>query len=443
MKIAFLGSNEELYEKIIKKLPEHIGVGFAKTVSELSEEDFNIVFTDETFKDREEFENFFLMHPYTLFVRIGDDKGSSFFDLEIEAEDPDSIAKEVKKLVKEFENDNSSVYTTYLIKLFTSLGIIGRSPEMLEVYRLAHRVSELSITVLLLGESGTGKELFAKAIHRLSKRKDKPFIAINCGAIPENLLEDELFGHTKGAFTGAISDKPGKFEVADGGTLFLDEISTMTPALQVKLLRVLQEKEVERIGENRVRKVDVRVIAATNENLEKLIKDGKFREDLYYRINVFPIRIPPLRERREDIPLLATHILRNFCKEESLSEKRFSLTALKILQGYDFPGNVRELENIVKRAAVLSAKRDIILPEDLPQEVKAVKLEDETGFNFSLHESSQSLTGYVQNIEKKLILQTLEKTGWNKKKAAELLNIKRTTLLEKIKKYGLERKDDE
>ncbi len=440
MKIGFIGKNEELYEEIIKSLPEHIGIIHAESFDKLINEELNIIFTDEEIKNFEEIKEVLARYPYTLFVKIGEDEGE-IFDFKIEDNEIKEIVSKVKKIIKEFENDKSSVYTTYLIKLFSRLGIIGRSSGMLEVYKLVDKVAELSLTVLLLGESGTGKELFAKAIHRLSRRREKPFVAINCGAIPENLLEDELFGHVKGAFTGAISDKPGKFEVANGGTLFLDEISTMTPALQVKLLRVLQEKEVERIGENKVRKVDVRVIAATNENLESLIKKGEFREDLYFRLNVFPIKIPPLRERREDIPILATYILRTFCNEEGIGEKRFSLTALRILEAYDYPGNVRELENIVKRSAVMAVKRDVILPEDLPEEVKKVKLDD-TSKELILNEEASSLTGYVQTIEKKLILQTLEKTNWNKKKAAELLKIKRTTLLEKIKKYGLEKKDE-
>ncbi len=442
MKIAFIGENEAVYEKIIKGLPDHISILHKNSFYDIvynDEADINVIFTDEEIKDEKVLNELIENFPYTLLIKLGESKFENNYDYTIKEKEPSEVLKEIKKIIKELESDSSSIYSSHLIRLFERHGIIGRSEKIIEVYKLVDKVSNLSITVLLEGESGTGKELFAKVIHKLSLRKDKPFVAIHCGAIPENLLEDELFGHKKGAFTGAINDREGKFELAHGGTIFLDEISTMSPALQVKLLRVLQEKEVERIGENSVRKVDVRVIAATNVKLENMIKEGKFREDLYYRLNVFPIIIPPLRERKDDIPVLATHILRKFCKDEGIPEKRFSLTSLKLLQGYNFPGNVRELENTVKRAAILSGRREVILPEDLPPEVKAIRLEESSKVTSEDDKEANSLTGYVQNIEKKLILQTLEKTGWNKKRAAELLNIKRTTLLEKIKKYGIDR----
>ncbi|MDY6951551.1 MAG: sigma-54 dependent transcriptional regulator, partial [Thermodesulfobacteriota bacterium] len=242
--------------------------------------------------------------------------------------------------------------------------LIGKSDQMLKVYSLIKKVADTRANVLILGESGTGKELVAQAIHENSARKDKPFVVINCGGIPEHLLESELFGYMKGAFTGAYSDKPGLFEVAQGGTIFLDEIGELPPLLQVKLLRVIQEKAFRRVGGSKDITVDVRIIAATNQDLEKKVEDGSFREDLYYRLHVIPVNIPPLRERKEDIPVLTKHFIERYSREFSKEIKKISAYAMELLMGYRFPGNVRELENIIERSVALETS-NIVLPENL------------------------------------------------------------------------------
>ncbi len=300
------------------------------------------------------------------------------------------------------------------------------SKAMEEVIEKAKKVSETNLPVLILGESGTGKELVARFIHENSRRKNFPYIAINCSAIPENLLESELFGYEKGAFTGADRYKPGKFELADGGTLVLDEVSELHPSLQAKLLRVLQEGEVERLGGLKPREVDVRIISSTNRDLEKLVSEGKFREDLYFRIAVFPIRIPPLRERKEDVEHLAEYFLREYGREAGKHGLKFSPEARRKLLSYDFPGNVRELENIIQRAVVL-AKGESVKPDDLIfTEVGFSRGEEEEVFN-------------IDEMERRLIIKALNRTGWNRKKAAELLGISERTLRNKIKEYDLRR----
>jgi len=261
-------------------------------------------------------------------------------------------------------------------------------------------------------------------------------VSINCGAIPENLLESELFGHVKGAFTGAVQTRIGRFEQANGGTIFLDEIGNMPLALQVKLLRVLQEREFERVGGNSTVKVDVRIVAATSSNLEQMVKDGTFREDLYYRLNVIPIDLPPLRERREDIPLLVQRFIEHFCETHKLDLKTISPHVLKVLMAYDWPGNVRQLENIAERMVALTANRPAILPADLPGEIQ-----NRDSLNFvpliEIPEGGISFQDVVTDMERELIVQSLRKTNGNKKLAAKLLNLKRTTLIEKIKRIGL------
>jgi len=314
--------------------------------------------------------------------------------------------------------------------------LIGVSEPMRQVYALIKKVADTDSTVLILGESGTGKELVAKAIHYNSRRADRPLIPVNCGAIPEELLESELFGHVKGAFTGAVATRPGRFEMADGGTIFLDEIGDMSPKLQVKLLRVLQERKFEPVGSNRTLEVDVRIITATNKNLEKAVKDRFFREDLYYRLNVIPIHLPPLRDRKSDIPVLVDHFLSVFSQENGRVKPHISDEAMQILFRYPWPGNVRELENVMERLVILKREGDII-KEDLPERlvrntgnvVTEVQIPDE-GLNFK---------NVVNDFEKKLILKALEKTGWNKNQAAHLLKLNRTTLVEKIKKRNLEK----
>jgi transcriptional regulator with PAS, ATPase and Fis domain len=294
----------------------------------------------------------------------------------------------------------------------------------------------LNSTVLIQGETGTGKELIAKAIHFNSPRKDQKMVSINCGAIPENLLESELFGHVKGSFTGAVQNRVGKFEQGNNGTIFLDEIGNMPLSLQVKLLRVLQEREFERVGGNNSIKVDLRIIAATSSNLEGMVKEGTFREDLYYRLNVIPLHMPPLRERREDIPLLIQRFISQFCETHKLEMKTVSPQVMKALMSYEWPGNVRQLENIVERMVALTGTRTAIMPTDLPPEIQNPEGSGSSRV-FEIPEEGINFTNIVVDMERELILQGLRKANGNKKLAAKLLNLKRTTLIEKIKRIGL------
>lgn len=314
-------------------------------------------------------------------------------------------------------------------------GIVGRSRPMRDLFQLLETVSVTNSTILVSGETGTGKELVARAIHHNSPRRGNQFVAINCSAIPETLLEAELFGHVRGAFTGAVGNRVGRFEQAHKGTLLLDEVGTMSGPLQMKLLRTLQEREVERVGDSRTIKVDVRVIAATNSDLTKLVAAGKFREDLYYRLNVIPVRLPPLRDRREDIPLLVQHFLDRFCRE--LGPPRPTMTvsqqAMRRLMAYEWPGNVRQLENALERAVALSAGRTQIELADLPPDLQELSDVPSSGV-FSLPEDGIDFHEYVGNVERELIRQSLERTGGNKGRAAQLLNLKRTTLVEKLKR---------
>jgi len=313
--------------------------------------------------------------------------------------------------------------------------IVGNNEKMQELFRLVEKVANTSSTVLITGESGTGKELIARALHYNSDRREKPLVSVNCGAIPETLLEDELFGHVKGAFTGAIKDRLGRFEQANHGTLFLDEIGTMPPALQVKLLRVLQERSFERVGGTRTVNVDVRVITATSVNLEEAVQQGQFREDLYYRLNVIPARLPPLRERKDDIPMLAAHFLRKYCDEQGMALKTVSQSAIRQMMAYDWKGNVRQLENAIERAVTLSGESETILPADLPPEVRDTPDDGLLG-SYDVPEEGINLAEVLATLERRLIRQSLKRAGGNKKKAAELLQVKRTTLVEKIKRIN-------
>jgi two-component system, NtrC family, response regulator PilR len=313
-------------------------------------------------------------------------------------------------------------------------GIIGRSRPMQGLFSMLETVSRTTSTVLITGETGTGKEVIAKAIHHNSPRKSHRFVAINCGAIPETLLESELFGHEKGAFTGAVGMKQGRFEHANKGTLFLDEIGTMSLSLQTKLLRALQERAFERVGGNQTIKVDVRVIAATNSALQKMISEGTFREDLYYRLNVIPIALPPLRDRREDIPLLVAHFLKKFAPE---SPPQMSQGAMRGLMAYAWPGNVRQLENAVERAVTLSGGRLEIDVKDLLPEMQEAPAPTSTPY-VDLPDEGLDLNAYLSSLERDLIKRALERTNGNRNRASELLRIKRTTLVEKMKRLGLE-----
>jgi DNA-binding NtrC family response regulator len=302
--------------------------------------------------------------------------------------------------------------------------IIGRSPSLLKVTHMVNQVASIKSTVLLSGESGVGKELVAEAIHYQSPRKDKPLVKLNCGALPEGLIESELFGHEKGAFTGAIQQRKGRFELADGGTFFLDEISEIPPATQVKLLRVLQEGEFQRVGGSQTLKVDVRIIAATNVDLEAAVAAGRFRKDLFYRLNVIHLRIPPLRERVEDIPLLALNFLDKFCLENDRPPMGFSPEAMAALKRYSWPGNVRELQNVVERSVALCEGSTVELA-DLPDEIRA-------------HSPSEDkivlpVGASMEEIERLVILQTLKKTGGDKELTARLLGIGLATLYRRLK----------
>lgn len=324
-----------------------------------------------------------------------------------------------------------------------SSSIIGKSRPIISLFETIEKVAESSATILIQGESGTGKELAARAIHQLSERSKKNFVPVNCGAIPEDLLESELFGHIKGSFTGAYTNRIGRFEMADKGTLFLDEIGDMKASLQVKLLRVLQSREIEPVGSTHSHKVDVRIIAATNKNLEELVASKDFREDLYYRLSVIPIIMPPLRERRDDIPLLINSFLTRFNNDRRHSVKGFSRESLEILSRYDWPGNVRELENLVERLVTLK-NSGFIIPDDLPEKylqapAKTAMVQQQLTMQQGdeLPLNGICLNSAVDSFERNLITQALNRTAGNKKEAAVLLNLKRTTLIEKLKKKNM------
>lgn len=310
--------------------------------------------------------------------------------------------------------------------------LIGTSPRMQALYKDIGRVADRNVTVLILGESGTGKELVSWAIHRNSSRRDRPFIKINCATIPENLLESELFGHEKGAFTGADRRKPGKFELANRGTILLDEIGEISLSTQAKLLRVLQEKEFERVGGTETIKVDVRILAATNKDLARLAREGGFREDLYFRLNVVTMTVPPLRERREDIPLLANHFVQKFSGEFNKQITGFSQEAMDLLCSYEWPGNVRELKNACQRAVVM-ATAQVILPDDIPFSVQA----GTHGVETPVYTPGMTLKEIVADVERQVILKVLRENNWNRSATAEALGINRRSLYAKMKEYGL------
>ncbi|MCL6447730.1 MAG: sigma-54 dependent transcriptional regulator [Armatimonadetes bacterium] len=314
-----------------------------------------------------------------------------------------------------------------LAKRYTNL--IGESKAVQEIKRLIEKVAKSNATVLITGESGTGKEVAALTIHQQSLRKDGPFVPVNCAALPEQLLESELFGHEKGAFTGAVARKLGRFELADRGTIFLDEITEIPLSMQVKLLRVLQEKSFERVGGTETLCVDVRVIAATNRDIASAMKQGQFREDLYYRLNVFQIHMPPLRERKEDIPLLAQHFVEKF--RPTYLVNKISPAAMELLVRYPWPGNIRELQNVIERAAIICQGNEI-LPEHLPKELLAAQ---KTTAGPVINFPDQGIS--LEEVEKELILKALEKTGGNQTKAAQLLGITRSALLYRSQKYGI------
>ncbi|HIE26916.1 TPA: sigma-54-dependent Fis family transcriptional regulator [Candidatus Poribacteria bacterium] len=305
----------------------------------------------------------------------------------------------------------------------TKTNLIAKSRAMLQILELIERVADSMSNVLIYGETGTGKEVIARAIHDKSIRRDRPFVKVNCATLPENLLESELFGHVKGAFTDAIKDRVGRLEIAEGGTLFFDEIGELSRATQVKLLRLAQERKYEQLGSSETKKADVRIISATNKDLQKAIADGEFREDLYYRLNVISIKVPPLRERKEEIPALTYHFLERHAETKEKSFAQISPEALQLLMDYSWPGNVRELENVIERAIAIG-QGDALLPQHLPKELRQ-----------ELPSEFPKVGATIKEMEKQLILRTLEQTSGNQTKAAQILGITRQTLINKLKEY--------
>jgi len=340
------------------------------------------------------------------------------------AEERERLLRENILLKKELERE------------FVFDNIIGKNPKMLQIFETMKKIADVKSTVLITGESGTGKEIVAKALHFNSLRRDEPFIPVNCGAIPETLLESELFGYVKGAFTGATASRKGLFEEADGGTIFLDEIGELPLLVQVKLLRVLQEGEVRRVGDTRAIRVDVRLIAASIKDLDKETKEGRFRDDLFYRLNVMTIHLPPLRERKDDIPILVDHFLRKYSQKLQKSIDRIEPEVMRLLMNYEWPGNVRELENIIERAIVL-AERSTLNTEDIPEELALGPARTRISIPF-LGETDLSIKKVERKVEEELIRRALMRTGGNKTQAAKLLEISHRALLYKIKEYGIE-----
>jgi two-component system response regulator HydG len=348
--------------------------------------------------------------------------------------DIDELKILVKKALEHYRLQEENVLLKErLADRFDFSKIIGKSRRMKEVFENLSLVAPSDATILIYGESGTGKELVANAIHQNSPRAQKPFIKVSCAALPETLLESELFGHERGAFTGALARKAGRFQLADGGTLFLDEVNVMSSTTQVKLLRVLQEREFEPLGSTKTIHVDIRLIAATNKELEAEVKEGKFREDLFYRLNVVPIHLPPLRERKEDIPLLAEHFLKLYQEKNKKSMKGFLPKTIDTLMRYDWQGNIRELENVIERA-VLLCRSEYITPKDLPPPLQGEGVGEQPIISIP-----PGMT--LEQVEKEAIMQTLEETGGNRTQTAQILGISRKTLQNKLKEYGLEEKE--
>ena len=353
----------------------------------------------------------------------------------------EELAMLVDRALGEKQLHDENVYLKQeLAARYTFANIIGKGSRMQEIFRTIERIGKVSSTVLLTGESGTGKELIARAIHYTSIRKDKKFVSINCGALPETLLESELFGHERGAFTGAVKEKRGLFTEADNGTLFLDEISETTPTMQVKLLRAIQEKVIRKVGGNEETSVDVRIIAATNKDLTELVTEGKFREDLFYRINVIPIVLPPLRSRLEDIAPLTSHFIQKICKDQKIPEKKISTEAMRLLEAYSWPGNVRELENTLERTVALEAG-PVITASSLPESI-ALGVKTRVPDFESLPVEGINLEAYLEAVGKRLMREALDRSEGVQTKAAELLRMSFRSFRYYAKKYNLVRKDD-
>jgi len=353
----------------------------------------------------------------------------------------DELVMIVRRALGEKQLQDENLYLRQeLAGKYNFSNIIGRGSRMQEIFRTIERIGKVSTTVLVTGESGTGKEVIARQIHFSSIRKDKKFVSINCGALPETLLESELFGHERGAFTGAVREKRGLFHEADGGTLFLDEISETTTTMQVKLLRAIQEKVVRRVGGNEEMPVDVRIIAATNKDLNDQVAEGRFREDLFYRINVIPITLPPLRSRTEDVAPLTTHFITKICKEQKIPEKKISIEAMRLLEAYPWPGNVRELENTLERTVALEAG-PVINASSLPETV-ALGVRSRVPDFESLPEEGINLEAYLETVGKRLMREALDRCGGVQTKAAELLHMSFRSFRYYAKKYNLVHKEE-
>jgi len=334
--------------------------------------------------------------------------------------------------------EENAVLRAQLRDRFRFENIIGHHSTMQQLFSTLELIAPMNSTVLIQGETGTGKELIARTIHSHSPRSDQRFVAFNAAAIPEGLVEAELFGHVKGAFTGAVNARVGRFELAHRGTLFIDEVASMSLPLQSKLLRALQEREVERVGESKPMKVDIRVIAATNMDLRKLVKEGAFREDLYYRLNVIPVTLPPLRSRREDIPLLAQHFVRKSCRENGVAQKPISQEALRAMMSYDWPGNIRQFENAIEHAVAMSLTASEIGAESLPEDVRLRSSSIPVASALAIPDEGINFTSVVSQLERDLITRCLEKTGGNKRQAARLLNLSRTTFIDKLQRLNVQ-----
>jgi DNA-binding NtrC family response regulator len=421
-------------------------------IKKLEKNDYDLVFTDLMMPDisgMEVLEHVICKSPKTMCIILtahGTIKSSvdaikkGAFDYITKPVSPTELLVVVEKALKfkKLEEENIRLKKELRGK-YNYTNLVGTSKAIKKIYDLIEKVADTDGTVLITGASGTGKELIARAIHYTSNRSDKPLVVVSCGAIPEALLESELFGHEKGAFTGAFKRRIGRFEMANGGSIFLDEIGEMSPGLQVKLLRVLQEQKFERVGGTKTIHVDLRIIAATNRNLTTAINNETFREDLYYRLNVIPIKVPSLKKRKSDIPLLLDFFLKKFQRGKEKSITGFLPVAMDALIAYDWPGNVRELENVVKRVTILCENQMVSfddLPEIIQEKSRSVQSSDQV-----IMEQDLNFHEAVKDYEKKIILEALEKSNWVKSKAAKLLNINRTTLVAKIKKQKIDMDD--
>ncbi|MBN1546634.1 MAG: sigma-54-dependent Fis family transcriptional regulator [Syntrophaceae bacterium] len=418
---AMAKCRRQKYDLIITdlKMPKMDGIEFLKAVKEISPESLVILITAYASGETA--------------VKAMQEGAYDYLEKDFDIEDLKVLVQNAlnKKGLKKAEAD----FRKEIEDTASFRGMIGKSREMQKVYATVKKVAGTLANVMILGESGTGKELVARAIHDSSSRAKMPFVVINCGGIPENLLESELFGYMKGAFTGAHTDKPGLFEVAHGGTLFLDEIAELPPLLQVKLLRAVQEKSFRRVGGTEDIKVDVRIISATNKNLEEKVKDGSFREDLYYRLNVIPINIPPLRSRQEDIPLLTKHLIHKYSVEFGKEIRNISSYAMELLMKYSFPGNIRELENIIERSIALETS-NIILPENLVLNSN-VPIAERTMSLLDVPDEGLNLDEELKKIERTFIEKALQKTGGSRKKTAELLKVTADSLHYRMDKLDI------